>query len=135
MNSISLTGRLTQDVELKATPNGVSVCSFTIAVARPHVKDTTDFINCVAWRQTAEFVSRYFHKGKMIGISGVLTSRKFEDKNGNKRTAFEVVVENAEFCGDAKNDDQKPTESLQNPAETPIEPHFVEVSGDDDLPF
>lgn len=88
MNSICLTGRLTDDVELKQTPSGVSVCSFTLAVKRPNVKDTTDFINCVAWRGTAEFISRYFGKGNKIEVNGVLTSRKYEDKN--KKNAHSV---------------------------------------------
>lgn len=136
MNQIALTGRLTNDVELKATASGISVCSFTIAVARPHVKDTTDFINCVAWRQTAEFITRYFHKGKMIAVNGVLTSRKYEDKDGNKRTAFEVVIDNAEFCGDTKGESaQKPAGTPQNAAEPTNAPQFEEVCGDDDLPF
>ena len=98
MNSVNMIGRLTSDVELKQTQNGVSVCSFTLAVDRPNAKETTDFINFVAWRQTAEFISRYFKKGNKIAISGVLTSRKFQDQNGKNHVAFEVVVDRAEFC-------------------------------------
>ena len=93
MNSCNFTGRLTSDPELKTTSSGLSVCSFTLAVKRPHIKDTTDFINFVAWRQSAEYLSKYGHKGAMVEVSGTLTSRKFEDKSGNNRVAFEVVAD------------------------------------------
>lgn len=102
MNSLNLIGRLTADVEVKQTQSGVSVCQFCIAVKRPHTSDKTDFINCVAWRNTAEFIAKYFCKGKMIAVSGCLTSRDYEDKNSNKHHVHEVIVESAEFCGDKK---------------------------------
>lgn len=124
MNSIQLIGRLTSDVELKQTPGGLSVCSFTVAVDRPKVKDTTDFIPCVAWRNTAEFVSKYFNKGSKIALTGVLTSRKYQDQSGANRTAFEVVVDNVEFV-----------ESKQNPIDIKKEPEFEELPNDSDLPF
>lgn len=98
MNSIQLIGRLTADVELKQTQSGISVCQFNLAVDRPRVKDTTDFIPCVAWRNTAEFICKYFKKGNKIALNGVLTSRKWEDKDGNNRTAYEVLAESVEFC-------------------------------------
>lgn len=124
MNSICLMGRLSADVELKQTQSGVSVCSFTLAVNRPNVKDTTDWINCIAWRGTAEFITRYFRKGNMIAITGVLTSRKYQDGSGKNRTAFEVVVDRAEFCESKGNDTtEQPT------------PNSEEMSKDDDLPF
>ena len=99
-------GRLVADPELRQTPNGVSVASFSIAVDRNYQsKDTgerqTDFINCVAWRQTGEFISRYFQKGRMIAVEGSLQSRRYEDKTGAKRTAYEVIVDQAYF-GDSK---------------------------------
>lgn len=124
MNNINLIGRLSADVELKQTSNGTSVCSFTIAVNRPRVKDTTDWINCVAWRHNAEFIAKYFKKGQAIAISGVLTSRKFKDQNDKTHTAFEVVVDTAEFCGG-------------KPADAPNsnEPNFEEAGENDDLPF
>lgn len=100
MNNICIMGRITNDLETKMTPNGISVCAFTVAVKRPHVKDVTDFIPCVAWRNNAEFVTKYFGKGNMIAVVGMLTTRKYDDKNGNKRTAFEVVVDSLDFCGD-----------------------------------
>lgn len=129
MNNICLMGRLSADVELKQTQSGVSVCSFTLAVNRPNVKDTTDWINCVAWRGTAEFITRYFRKGNMIAITGVLTSRKYQDNNGNKRTAFEVVVDRAEFCESKDNNTTAPKFTEQST------PDLEELSKDDDLPF
>jgi single-strand DNA-binding protein len=97
-NLVVLSGRLTADPELKTTPNGVSVCSFSIAneVGYGESKKTT-FINIVAWRQTAEFVSKYFSKGNMIGIEGAIQTRKYQDKDGNNRTIFEVVATNVQF--------------------------------------
>lgn len=135
MNSINLIGRLTADVELKTTQSGVPVCSFTIAVKRPNVKDTTDFINCVAWRSTAEFISKYFSKGKLIALTGILTGRSYEDQNGKKRTAYEVVVERAEFCdskADAKN---ATTTNDEKTATTTNDANFEEIADGDDLPF
>lgn len=97
MNHGSYVGRLTADPELKQTQNRISVCSFTLAIDRPGTRDKTDFINFVAWRQTAEFICKYFRKGQNIGVTGYLSSRQYEDKNGNRRTAFEVVADRAEF--------------------------------------
>ena len=94
-NLVVLTGRLTADPELKTTPNGISVTSFSIAVSRRYRSGEateTDFINIVAWRQTAEFITKYFKKGTMIGIEGSIQTRRYTDKNGNNRTAFEVVA-------------------------------------------
>lgn len=125
MNNVCLTGRMTDNVELKQTPSGVSVCSFTLAVKRPNVKDTTDFINCVAWRGTAEFISRYFGKGKKIEVNGVLTSRKYEDKNKKKRVAYEVVCERVDFA-ESKTDDETPPASP---------PQFEPIDAESDLPF
>lgn len=128
MNSINLIGRLTDDVELKKTPNGISVCSFTVAVQRPHVKDTTDFIPCVAWRNTAEFVSRYFHKGSKIALSGVLTSRKYKDQNGQNRTVYEVVCDHCEFCESKPQNATAPTYGGGGT-------EYEDLSSDDELPF
>lgn len=98
-NLVVLTGRLTQDAELKTTPNGVSVTSFQIAVDRRGKGEDkqTDFINIVAWRQTAEFITKYFKKGSMIGIEGSIQTRRYQDKDGNNRTAFEVIANNVQF--------------------------------------
>ncbi len=106
MNKVILMGRLTADPELKTTPNGISVTSFSLAVDRNYVKQggerKTDFINVVAWRQRAEFICRYFTKGQLIALDGSIETRQYVDKNGNNRTAFEVVVENAYFTGDRR---------------------------------
>lgn len=97
MNQGAYIGRLTADPELRQTQGGISVTGFTLAIDRPGTRDKTDFINFVAWRQTAEFICKYFRKGQKIALTGYLTSRQYEDKNGNQRTAFEVVVDRAEF--------------------------------------
>ena len=103
LNCIVIMGRLVADPELLTTNSGLPKVNFCVAVDRRFQKAgeerQTDFINCVAWRQTAEFVSRYFRKGSMIAVQGSLQARKFEDKNGQKRTAYEVVADNVSFCG------------------------------------
>lgn len=134
MNSINLTGRLTANVELKQTQSGVPVCSFRIAVKRPNTKDETDFINCTAWRSTAEFVARYFSKGSMIAVTGYLTSRKYEDKNGNKRTEYEVVCDRCEFCEGKATKDEQTQETAPAFSPSPA-PQFEEIGNGDDLPF
>lgn len=124
MNNICVTGRLTADVELKQTQNGVSVCSFTLAVQRPKVSDTTDFLNFVAWRNQAEFIWKYFKKGDMIAITGVLTSRKYTDSQGANRTAFEIVVDTADFCGgkrDTQDTQINTTEQKKSASELPFD--------------
>lgn len=107
LNHITIQGRLTRDPELRRTgPNNVAVASFTVAVDRDFATDgkkETDFIDCVAWRQTGEFVSKYFSKGRMIVVSGRLQIRSWTDKDGNKRRTAEVVADNVYF-GDSKND-------------------------------
>lgn len=103
MNVVNLTGRLTNDVEIKTTQNGKSVCSYTLAVNRPKVKDTTDFINCVTWNQGAEYLGKYASKGDKVGVTGVLTSRKWQDKDGNNRVAFEVVTDTVEILSNGSN--------------------------------
>ena len=99
-NLVVLTGRLTSDPELKTTQSNVSVTSFCIAVQRRYKsgeEPITDFINIVAWRNTAEFVAKYFKKGNMIGIEGSIQTRKYTDKDGNNRVAFEVLAGNVQF--------------------------------------
>ena len=99
LNCAVIMGRLVADPELRTTPNGISVTSFCVAVDRSFVKAgeerKADFINVVAWRQTADFVTRYFHKGSMIAVQGSIQTRSYEDKNGNKRTAVEIVADAA----------------------------------------
>ena len=103
INTAVIMGRLTADPELKTTASGLSVLSFSVAVDRNYQKEgeekAVDFINVVAWRKTAEFVSKYFHKGSMIAIEGSIQTRKYEDKDGNKRTAFEILANTVSFCG------------------------------------
>lgn len=103
LNSAIIMGRLTAAPELRTTANGTSVTSFTVAVDRAYARQgeerQTDFISVVAWRGTAEFVSRYFRKGSMIAVQGSIQPRNYEDKNGNKRTAVEIVADKVSFCG------------------------------------
>ncbi len=103
LNVAIIMGRLTADPELRTTPSGVTVVRFRVAVDRRFQKQgaekQTDFINVVAWRQTAEFVSRYFQKGSMIAVRGSIRMDSYEDKDGNKRTSFEVVADEVSFCG------------------------------------
>ena len=110
-NFVVLTGRLTADPELKKTQSDVSVTNFSIAVQRAYKSGeeaVTDFINIVAWRSTAEFICRYFKKGKMIGIEGSIQTRKWVDNDGNNHTAFEVVANNVQFV-ESKREDNIPT--------------------------
>lgn len=133
MNTISIIGRLTAAPDLRTTTSGVPVCSFTLAVKRPRVKDTTDFINIVAWRQSGEYIGKYGKKGSFVGVSGVLTSRKYEDKEGNKRTAFEVVADSVELCESRSNDDGGQVPSFNT--QTSQNSEFMEISCEGDLPF
>ena len=105
INSVVLMGRLTAAPELKKTQSGLSVTTFSIAVDRNYRREErqTDFINIVAWRQTAEFICNYFKKGQMIAVEGSIQTRNYEDRNGNKRTAFEVVANNVSFCGEKRD--------------------------------
>ena len=110
LNHITIMGRLTRDPELRRTGSGVAVASFTVAVdrdfgGRDGGEKETDFIDCVAWRQTGEFVSKYFTKGRMIVVSGRLQIRSWTDKDGNKRRTAEVVADNVYF-GDSKRDNE-----------------------------
>lgn len=102
LNVICLMGRLVADPELRHTPNGIATCTFRIAVDRNFVRQgeerKADFIDIVAWRQTAEFVCKYFHKGSLVAVNGSLQTRNYEDKSGNKRTAYEVVADNIHFA-------------------------------------
>ena len=112
MNNIQLTGRLTADPELKTTQSGVSVCAYNLAVKRPKVKDTTDFLTCVSWRQGAEYLAKYGRKGDMVAVSGALTTRSWEDKNGNKRLSYEIVADTVELIGGTKNE-----QNTENPVD------------------
>jgi single-strand DNA-binding protein len=128
-NLVFLKGRLTADPELKTTTNGKSVCSFTVAVDRGFGDNkATDFLTCVAWEQRAEFISRYFNKGSEIRILGEIQTRKYQDKDGNNRTVFEIRVQESGFCG-------KKAETQTDPL-TEFLPKAAEVGSlDDELPF
>lgn len=106
LNQIVLQGRLVREVELKKTNSGLAVTEFSIACDRDYRKDEEkqcDFINCVAWRSTAEFISKYFHKGDMMLITGSLRMRKYTTKDGQNRTVYEVLVDNVNFCGSKRS--------------------------------
>ena len=148
INSVVIMGRLTADPELKTTNSGLSVTSFCVAVDRPYKKDgkerEADFINVVAWRQTAEFVTSYFSKGSMIAVQGSIQTRKYTDRNGNNRTSFEIVADNVSFCGSKsdggsrKQDGKKSTNVTYDDrsAEDDGIPLARLIDGsDDDLPF
>ena len=139
VNCAILMGRLTKDPELRTTQNGTSVTSFAVAVDREYVRQgeerQTDFINVVAWRQTAEFVSRYFRKGSMIAVQGSIQTRNYEDKNGNKRTAVEVIADKVSFCGSkSESGNSAPVDAQANASDyTAINTN--DSGEDDDLPF
>lgn len=121
-----LKGRLTKDVEIRATQSGKSVASFSVAVDRPNAKklkennqQTSDFINCVAWEHTAEFLGKYFTKGSPILLEGRLQVRKYQDKNGQNRYATEVVVHEVEFAGNKANG-QQTGQQVQDNLEIPF---------------
>lgn len=142
LNYCVMTGRMTADPELRTTENGTPVLSFSLAVQRNYKpKDSddypVDFLNFVAWRGTAEFISKYFRKGSMISVEGNLESRKYTDKEGNNRTAFEVKVERAHFGDSISKQNSESTTVAQANSVGGFEPDFgtVDYGGDDDLPF
>ena len=152
LNHIVIMGRLTRDPELRSTQAGVSVTSFTVAVdrdfgGRDGGERQTDFIDCVAWRSTGEFVSKYFHKGSMIVVSGRLQSRKWQDREGNNRTNWEINADNVYF-GESRRDSDSSRDSYsgnaysssydsgRSSAPAPASNTFVELDdGDGELPF
>ena len=137
LNHISIMGRIVNDLELKTTPNGVDVISFAIACDRDYTNGDkhTDFIDCVAWRGTAQFISKYFAKGRMIIIAGKLQTRPWTDKDGNKRKAVEIVADNAYF-GDSKKaeDNTSFADTYTSLGTTKLE-EVSEEYNDSDLPF
>ena len=139
MNKVELIGRLTKEPEIKLTSNQTQFCNFTIAVDR-RFKDANgqrqaDFINCVAWKQTAVFIQKYFHKGNRIGLTGSIQTRSFDDQNGQKRFVTEVIVDEAEFVESQPSQPQTQPEPAQ-PAQADnfqFEPNFTIEAGE--LPF
>jgi len=144
LNRITIMGRLVKDPELRRTQSGTSVCSFTVAVDRDfqskdNAERQTDFIDVVAWRQTAEFICKYFGKGRMIVVDGSLQSRKWQDKNGQNRTSWEVMANNVYF-GDSKRDGQggEYAPAFGSGADSytaPAAGGFAEIEEDGELPF
>lgn len=156
LNVVAIMGRLVADPELRTTTQGNSVCSFRIACDRSYVQQgqerQADFIDIVAWRQQADFVSKYFQKGSMIAIDGSLQTRNYQDKNGNSRTAVEVVANNISFAGAKRQDsqsvpsyEQQTTSHVQQAkaAQNALQPAYTQgsmddfavISDNDDLPF
>lgn len=134
LNSIKIAGRLTRDPELRTTQSGKSVTSFTVAVDRDYQaggEKKVDYINCFIWGSSAEFVSKYFHKGSMIIVSGRMESRQWEDRNSQKRIEWEINADRVYFCGDKRQDnDAKPS----SPNVSAVD--FEELDGEDgELPF
>ena len=130
MNKVTLIGRFAADPELRQTGSGVAVTSFTIAVDRPYTKGSdrqTDWLDIVAWRNTAEFVCKYFRKGDAIIVEGTIQTRSWEDKNGQKRKAVEIVAENVEFPPRARTKEKMENESIADDTED-----FTEM---EDLPW
>lgn len=151
LNVVAIMGRLVADPELRTTTQGNSVCSFRIACERSYVQQgrerQADFIDIVAWRQQAEFVSKYFQKGSMIAIDGSLQTRQYQDKNGNNRTAVEVVANNISFAGAKRQDAQRAPsyeqQTISHVQQAKAQSGFAQGSADDfaviddndDLPF
>ena len=135
MNKVILVGRLTRDPEKRSTGQGTSVTSFTIAVSRRFKNADggydADFINCVAWRSTADFVAQYFQKGSRIGVVGSLQSRSYDDKNGNRRYVTEVNVEEVEFAGPRQSADAAPRAEQPAAAEPVSQPSADDIFGDE----
>ena len=103
MNSINIIGRLCAEPELRRTNEGTPVCSYSLAVKRPMVKDTADFIECVSWKQGAEYLAQYGHKGDIVAVSGSLQIREWTDKEGKKRKTYEVVTTSVELLSSKRN--------------------------------
>lgn len=156
LNVVAIMGRLVADPELRTTQAGHSVCSFRIACDRSYVQQgqerQADFIDIVAWRQQADFVSKYFQKGSMIAVEGSLQTRQYQDKQGSNRTAVEVVANNISFAGTKRQDGQsvpsyeqqtknhvqqaKAAQNAQQPAYTQGSmDDFAVINDNDDLPF
>lgn len=132
LNNCSFTGRIAQELELKTTRSGMTVCSFTLAVQRSYKKEgedyKTDWIDCVAFKNYADFISRNFRKGEMIAVKGEMQTRTYEDKKGNKRKAVELIIDGASFCGGRT----APANDMQQTGEDYTD---IPEIAEDDLPF
>ena len=142
MNKVILMGRLTKDVEIRQTPNNLSVARFTIAVNRRFAKDggqQADFINCIAWRKTGEFISRYFQKGSMIAIVGSIQTRSWDGNDGKKQYATEVIVDEAYFTGSKSESGTGGNTDLSDSSLDDLNSQYGEdfatIGDEEDLPF
>lgn len=143
MNKVILMGRLTKDVEIRQTQNNLSVARFTIAVNRRFVKDggqQADFINCIAWRKTGEFIARYFQKGSMIAVVGSIQTRSWDGNDGKKQYATEVIVDEAYFTGSksgsgTKGNDTDFSDSSIDDLNSQYGDDFATIGDEEDLPF
>lgn len=139
LNRVVLMGRITQDLELKTLSSGVTTISFTVAVERNYAPSgterQTDFINCVAWRQKAEFINKHFAKGAMIAIEGSIQTRKYQDKTGATRTATEVVVDNASFTGEKRDTVNASNRGYEGVPSEAVGDGVVDDSISDGVPF
>ena len=139
MNKAILVGRLTKDPELKTTGSGVNVCSFTIAVNRrfrnAEGNYDADFINCVAWRQQAEFLSRFFAKGRMVGVVGSIQTRNYDREDGQRVYVTEVVADEISFVDSKSQSDSAPANTNTNSNSFGADDGFIPMPADDDLPF
>lgn len=133
LNKAVIAGRLTATPELKQTASGVFVTSFTVAVSRKIKHDDVDFINCTAWRQTAEFIAKNFIKGTPICVTGAIQTRKWQDSQGATRSITEIIVDEAEFVESKKEAQSEPQEP-QGVQQT-VTPNFSVLPSDQDLPF
>lgn len=129
MNVCTFIGRLGRDPDMRYTPNGKAVVAFSLGVNRDGKKDETDWINFVAWEKTADLIAKYCHKGDLIGVTGSLQQRNFEDKDGNKRTVHEVKVNRIDFCGGGKKSEAHAAAPVAD------EDGFVPVEEDSELHF
>lgn len=139
MNNIILMGRLTDTPEQRATPSGTAVTTFTLAVdrrfANTNGERATDFIPCKAWSKTAEFIAKHFIKGQLILIAGTLQSSKYTDREGAKRTYYEVIIDNAEFTGDKRNTVVPDRAVKTYTFSAGSDADFAVIESDQDLPF
>lgn len=138
LNKYICIGRLTADIELKRTPNGKTVSSFTVAVDKPYNKNNehpeANFIDCIAWEKNAEFISKYFGKGSKIAITGSVQTRNYEDKEGKKRKVTEVLIESVDFV-DKKSEAPITASAPETKEEESPVVASEELNGDGDLPF
>ena len=131
MNKVILSGYIATDITIAETTQGTKKASFRLAVKRPRTKeDKTDFINIVAWRSTAEFISKFFHKGSGIEISGIIATRKYQDKDGNNRYSTEIVVEEVDFGKQSEGNRRAETQSS-----TTQSGDFTDIEDDSEVPF